>query len=182
MNFHQSRFSKFFLIIALEINAKTDRHEPAGESGLTFHRFCATFAAMETTSKPAADKLFLIDGYALAYRSHFAFIKNPLTNSRGEATSAVFGFIRALLQLLDEQSPEYFAVVFDTPEPTFRHKAYAAYKATRQRMPDELIAQIPKIREFSAALGANLIEYPGYEADDVMGTLARQTAKQGVQV
>lgn len=137
---------------------------------------------METTSKPAADKLFLIDGYALAYRSHFAFIKNPLTNSRGEATSAVFGFIRALLQLLDEQSPEYFAVVFDTPEPTFRHKAYAAYKATRQRMPDELIAQIPKIREFSAALGANLIEYPGYEADDVMGTLARQTAKQGVQV
>ncbi len=137
---------------------------------------------MKSTSQPAAGKLFLIDGYALAYRSHFAFIKNPLTNSRGEATSAVFGFIRALLQLLDEQSPEYFAVVFDTPEPTFRHKAYAAYKATRQRMPEELIAQIPKIREFSAALGANLIEYPGYEADDVMGTLARQTAKQGVQV
>lgn len=164
------------------MNAKTDRHEPAGESGLTFHRFCATFAAMKSTSKPAGGKFFLIDGYALAYRSHFAFIKNPLTNSRGEATSAVFGFIRALLQLLDEQSPEYFAVVFDTPEPTFRHKAYAAYKATRQRMPEELIAQIPKIREFSAALGANLIEYPGYEADDVMGTLARQTAKQGVQV
>ncbi|NUM76169.1 DNA polymerase I [candidate division KSB1 bacterium] len=137
---------------------------------------------MKSTSKPAGGKFFLIDGYALAYRSHFAFIKNPLTNSRGEATSAVFGFIRALLQLLDEQSPEYFAVVFDTPEPTFRHKAYAAYKATRQRMPEELIAQIPKIREFSAALGANLIEYPGYEADDVMGTLARQTAKQGVQV
>lgn len=137
---------------------------------------------MKSTSKPAGGKFFLIDGYALAYRSHFAFIKNPLTNSRGEATSAVFGFIRALLQLLDEQSPEYFAVVFDTPEPTFRHKAYAAYKATRQRMPEELIAQIPKIREFSAALGANLIEYPGYEADDVMGTLARQTAKRGVQV
>ena len=164
------------------MNAKTDRHEPAWESGLTFHRFCATFAAMKSTSKPAGGKFFLIDGYALAYRSHFAFIKNPLTNSRGEATSAVFGFIRALLQLLDEQSPEYFAVVFDTPEPTFRHKAYAAYKATRQRMPEELIAQIPKIREFSAALGANLIEYPGYEADDVMGTLARQTAKRGVQV
>ncbi|NUM63967.1 hypothetical protein HUU39_01640 [candidate division KSB1 bacterium] len=133
---------------------------------------------MTSTPKPAGPgRLFLIDGHALAYRSHFAFIRNPLTNSRGEPTSAVFGFVRALLQLLDEQKPEYLAVVFDTPEPTFRHQAFPAYKATRQRMPAELSTQIPLIREFSAALGANLIEQPGFEADDVMGTLARQMAQ-----
>lgn len=138
---------------------------------------------MTSTPKPAGPgRLFLIDGHALAYRSHFAFIRNPLTNSRGEPTSAVFGFVRALLQLLDEQKPEYLAVVFDTPEPTFRHQAFPAYKATRQRMPAELSTQIPLIREFSAALGANLIEQPGFEADDVMGTLARQMAQTGLQV
>lgn len=138
---------------------------------------------MTSTPKPAGPgTLFLIDGHALAYRSHFAFIRNPLTNSRGEPTSAVFGFVRALLQLLDEQKPEYLAVVFDTPEPTFRHHAFPAYKATRQRMPPELSTQIPLIREFSAALGANLIEQPGFEADDVMGTLARQMAQAGLQV
>ncbi|MDZ7266744.1 MAG: DNA polymerase I [candidate division KSB1 bacterium] len=138
---------------------------------------------MTSSSKPpGSGRLFLIDGHALAYRSHFAFIKNPLTNSRGEPTSAVFGFVRTLLQLLDEQKPEYLAVVFDTPEPTFRHQAFPAYKATRQRMPAELSGQIPHIRAFSEALGANLVELPGFEADDVMGTLARQMAQAGVQV
>jgi len=123
-------------------------------------------------------RAFLVDGSALAYRSHFAFIRNPLTNSRGENTSAIFGFVRGLLKLIDDEHPDYLAVVFDTPEPTFRHKAYAEYKATRQKMPDDLVAQLPRIREFSEVLGAKIVEVPGFEADDVMGTLAKAAAKQ----
>jgi DNA polymerase-1 len=125
-------------------------------------------------------RAFLVDGSALAYRSHFAFIGNPLTNSRGQNTSAIFGFVRALLKLIDDERPDYLAVIFDTPEPTFRHKTYAAYKATRQKMPDDLVDQLPKIREFCEALGAQVVEVPGFEADDVMGTLARQSAKQQI--
>ncbi|MCG8603996.1 hypothetical protein MJD09_03225, partial [bacterium] len=82
--------------------------------------------------------LFLIDGSALAYRSFYAFIQNPLTNSRGENTSAVFGFCRFLFKILDEESPEYWAVVFDPPGPTFRHEQYKDYKATRQKMPEDM--------------------------------------------
>ena len=141
-------------------------------------------ASMSRTSRPpvAAPKLFLIDGYALAYRSHFAFIRNPLTSSRGEPTSAVFGFVRALLQLLEAEQPTHLAVVFDTPQPTFRHQLYAAYKATRQKMPPELRGQLPKIRDFCSALGAPMVEAPGYEADDVIATLAQRAAQQGMQV
>lgn len=126
--------------------------------------------------------MFLVDGSALAYRSHFAFIRNPLTNSRGEQTSATFGFVRALLKLIDEEHPDFLTVIFDTPEPTFRHKAYAAYKATRQKMPEDLIHQLPKIREFCEALGVQVIEMPGFEADDVMGTLAMQSARENIDV
>jgi len=136
----------------------------------------AQLSFAETTAP--AQRVFFVDGSALAYRSHFAFIKNPLINSRGENTSAVFGFVRGLLKLIDDEHPDYLAVIFDTPEPTFRHKAYAEYKATRQKMPDDLVAQLPRIREFSAALGAKVVEVPGFEADDVMGTLAKAAAKQ----
>jgi len=139
---------------------------------------------MPKTSSPSAAerKLFLVDGSALAYRSHFAFSRNPLTNSRGEQTGATFGFVRGLLKMIDDENPTHVAVVFDTPEPTFRHKAYKEYKATRQKMPPDLVAQLPKIREFTKALGAHLLELPGYEADDVMGTLAQQGGAQGMQV
>ncbi len=131
--------------------------------------------------EPAAGKrAFLVDGSALAYRSHFAFIRNPLTNSRGQNTSATFGFVRALLKLIDDELPDYLAVVFDTPEPTFRHKAFAEYKATRQKMSDDLVAQLPMIRRFCEALGAKVVELPGYEADDVMGTLAKTSAQQAI--
>ncbi len=129
---------------------------------------------------PSGKRAFLVDGSALAYRSHFAFIRNPLTNSRGQNTSAIFGFVRALLKLIDDERPDYLAVIFDTPEPTFRHKTYAEYKATRQKMPDDLVDQLPKIREFCEALGAKVIEVPGFEADDVMGTLAKDAAKQNL--
>src|SRR5262245_3345232 len=134
-----------------------------------------------TSQKPASPlKLFLIDGYALAYRSHFAFIRNPLTSSRGEPTSAIFGFVRAVLQLIDAEQPSHPAAAFDTPQPPFRHQLYAQYKATRQKMPPELHGQLSKIRDFCAALGVPIVEAPGYEADDVIGTLALQAAKKGV--
>jgi len=133
-----------------------------------------------TDATPPGKRAFLVDGSALAYRSHFAFIHNPLTNSRGQNTSAIFGFVRALLKLIDDEHPDYLAVIFDTPEPTFRHKTYAEYKATRQKMPDDLVDQLPKIREFCEALGAKVVEVPGFEADDVMGTLAKQSVKQQI--
>jgi len=133
-----------------------------------------------TDSTPPAKRAFLVDGSALAYRSHFAFIRNPLTNSRGQNTSAIFGFVRALLKLIDEEKPDYFSVIFDTPQPTFRHKAYAAYKATRQKMPDDLVEQLPRIREFCEALGAKVVEVAGFEADDVMGTLAKVATQQNL--
>ncbi|MDZ7331713.1 MAG: DNA polymerase I [candidate division KSB1 bacterium] len=126
-------------------------------------------------------KLFLIDGSALAYRSYFAFVKNPLINSRGENTSAIFGFLNSLLKIMDEHQPEYLAAVFDTPEPTFRHKIYPEYKATRQKMPDEMSEQLPRIRQVLEALRVPIIEVPGLEADDVMGSLATKAAQLGFE-
>jgi DNA polymerase I len=125
-------------------------------------------------------RLFLVDGSALAYRSYFAFIRNPLINSKGENTSAVFGYTRTLLDLLAQEKPDYMAVAFDTPEPTFRHDRFADYKATRQRMPDEMSAQLPRLKEVTDALGIILIELAGFEADDVMGTLTKQAERQGL--
>ncbi len=117
-------------------------------------------------------KLFLIDGSALYYRSYFAFIRNPLINSKGENTSATFGFLNTMLKLLEDEHPEYVAIVFDTSEPTFRHKMYADYKATREKMPDEMRAQYPRLVNTLKALNFHLLELDGYEADDIIGTLA----------
>ncbi|RPJ18922.1 MAG: DNA polymerase I, partial [Planctomycetaceae bacterium] len=126
-------------------------------------------------------RLFLIDGSALAYRSYFAFIRNPLINSKGENTSAVFGFTRTMLDILTQENPEYIAVAFDTPEPTFRHQRFVDYKATRQKMPDEMSTQLPRLKEVTEALGVTLIELPGFEADDVMGTLAKRAERGGLE-
>ena len=132
---------------------------------------------------PDAKKtLYLIDGSALMYRAYFAFIRNPLINSRGEDTSATFGFANTLLSLLREHTPDYIAVVFDTGKPTFRHEMYDQYKATRQKMPDELIQQVDRVRESADALGIIRIEMEGYEADDIIGTLALQGAKENLDV
>jgi len=117
-------------------------------------------------------KLFLIDGSALYYRSYFAFIRNPLINSKGENTSATFGFLNTMLKLLEDEHPEYVAIVFDTSEPTFRHKMYADYKATREKMPEEMRAQYPRLVNTLKALNFHLLELDGYEADDIIGTLA----------
>src|SRR4029079_1556031 len=92
-------------------------------------------------------RLFLIDGMAVAYRAHFAFLKAPLATSKGFPTSAVFGFLMAVKRILDQEKPERIAVVFDASGPTFRHEAYADYKATRQKMPDELFDQLEWIQK-----------------------------------
>ncbi len=124
--------------------------------------------------------LCLIDGSALVYRSHYAFIRNPLVNSKGENVSTTFGFITSVMDLLDRFAPEYVAVVFDTPEPTFRHEMFEDYKATREAAPDEMISQLPMIREAIDALGIAVIESPGYEADDCIGTLAVRARPLGI--
>ncbi|RME06614.1 MAG: DNA polymerase I [Deltaproteobacteria bacterium] len=126
-------------------------------------------------------RLFLIDGTAVAYRSHFAFIRSPLKTSQGEPTSAIFGFVQTLRTILEEERPDYVAVVFDTAEPTFRHEAYADYKATREKMPDELAAQLPAIEAFVDAFQIPALSVPGYEADDVMATLAKRAEAEGIE-
>ena len=101
-------------------------------------------------SKPGS--VYLVDGSALFYRAYFAFIRNPLINSKGEDTSATFGFVNSLLKLIRDEEPDYLAVVFDTGEPTFRHKMYDEYKSTRAKMPDDLAEQLPRIRQAVQAL------------------------------
>ncbi len=125
------------------------------------------------------ERLYLLDGMALAYRAYFAFIGRPLINSKGLNTSAVYGFATALMKILSEK-PDHVAVVFDTPQPTFRHKLYPEYKATRQKMPEDMAYQLDKLKEVVRAFNTPSIELPGYEADDVIGTLARRAEKEGV--
>ena len=124
--------------------------------------------------------LYLLDGMALAYRSYFAFIRNPLINSKGENTSAVFGFVNYLNKILDEKKPDYIAVVFDTIEPTFRHKEYPEYKATRQKMPEDMSAMMGRLKDVVQAYNVPVVELPGFEADDVIGTLAKRAEKENV--
>ena len=124
--------------------------------------------------------LFLIDGSAIAYRSYYAFINNPLTNSKGQNVSAVYGFLRFLFMIQDNEHPDYLSVVFDPKGPTFRHEQYAEYKATRQKMPDDMRDQIPILHEAIKALNIPLLEVDGYEADDVIGTLAKQAQGDGL--
>ncbi len=125
------------------------------------------------------EPLYLLDGYSVIYRSYFAFIRNPLRNGRGENTSAIFGFVRTLLSILKEYEPKRFAVVLDSLEETFRHKQYEAYKATRDKTPDDLHAQIPRIEAILEALKVPKIRSEGYEADDVMATFAERCREEG---
>jgi len=133
-------------------------------------------------SAPAQHTLFLIDGAALAYRSHFAFIRNPLVTRRGEVVSALFGFTSTLLRILERERPSHWAVVFDTSAPTFRHERYPDYKATREKMPDELVGQLAGLRELVASLQVAWIERDGLEADDLIAALAQRAAKAGFAV
>ncbi len=126
------------------------------------------------------ETLYLLDGMALAYRAYFSFINRPLINSKGENTSAIYGFVTALMKILEDEKPDHVAVVFDTKEPTFRHTMFPEYKATRQKMPEDMASQLERLKEVVRAFRTPLVELPGFEADDIIGTLARRAEKEGV--
>jgi DNA polymerase I len=127
------------------------------------------------------ERLFLLDGYALAYRSFFAFQKRPLINSKGQNTSAIYGFVTALLRILNSELPDHIAVVLDSKEPTFRHKIFDRYKATREKMPEDLASQLDMLKQVIRAFSIPVVELPGFEADDIIGTLATIAEREGVE-
>ena len=126
-------------------------------------------------------KLFLLDAYALIYRAYYAFIKNPVRNSKGLNTSAILGFTNTLVEVLEKEKPSHIAVAFDPTGPTFRNEIYGEYKAHREKMPEDIQQSIPYIREILKAFNIPMIEVEGYEADDVIGTLAHQAKDQGFE-
>lgn len=123
--------------------------------------------------------LYLIDGHALVYRSHYAFIRRPLINSKGINTSAISGFVRTLLEIIRDKNPDYIAVVFDPEGPTFRHEEYDLYKANRDKQPEDIQIAIPYIKKILEAFNIPVIIVDRYEADDVIGTLAKEAARNG---
>lgn len=127
-------------------------------------------------------KLFLIDAYALIYRSYYAFIKNPRINSKGINTSAIFGFVNSLEDVLKRENPTHIAVAFDPEGPTFRHEAYEQYKAQREETPEVIRQSVPIIKEIIEAYNIPILEVPRYEADDVIGTISKQAEKEGFEV
>jgi DNA polymerase I len=127
-------------------------------------------------------KLFLLDAMALIYRAHFAFIKNPRINTAGLNTSAVFGFTNTLLEVLRKEKPTHLAIAFDTKEPTFRHIQFPEYKANREAMPEDIGIAIPLIKRLAKCMNIAMLELPGFEADDIIGTVAKQTALNDFEV
>jgi DNA polymerase I len=127
-------------------------------------------------------KLFLLDAYALIFRAYYAFISNPMSNARGLRTSTIFGFALVLEEILKKENPSHIAVVFDPPGPTFRHELYAAYKATREETPEDIRTSIPYIKQLIEKYNIPILEEPGFEADDVIGTMARQAEREGYRV
>ena len=117
---------------------------------------------------------FLIHTYAIFYRAHFAMIRNPLINSKGLHTSALFGFTNQILKLLRKEKPDYLVAASDSSEKTFRHEKYPDYKATREKMPEEMRDQLPYLWKLLNAMRIPTIEEPGFEADDIIGTLVKQ--------
>ncbi|HAN18951.1 MAG: DNA polymerase I [Bacteroidetes bacterium GWC2_33_15] len=124
-------------------------------------------------------KLYLLDAYALIYRSYYAFIKNPRFTSKGLNTSAIYGFTNTLIDLIAKENPTHIAVVFDPPYPTFRHEMYKEYKANREATPEDIKKSIPIIKEIIEGFKIPVIQVDRYEADDVIGTLAKQAEKEG---
>ncbi|MEJ2200315.1 MAG: DNA polymerase I, partial [Desulfuromonadaceae bacterium] len=125
-------------------------------------------------------RLFLIDGSSYIYRAYFAI--RHLSNSKGFATNAVFGFVNMLLKVVREQDPDHLAVVFDARGPTFRKEIYPEYKANRAQMPEDLVPQIPLIKAVVQAFNMPAIEKEGFEADDIIATLAKKFAAEGMEV
>ena len=131
---------------------------------------------------PDNQKLFLLDGMALTYRAHFALVRSPRFTSGGLCTSAVFGMANTVLDILKREEPTHISVAFDTSEPTQRHIDFPEYKAQRDAMPEDIATQLPYIDRLLDALNIHVIRRPGYEADDVIGTLAQQASKEGFRV
>jgi DNA polymerase-1 len=127
-------------------------------------------------------KLLLIDAYALIYRAYYAFIKNPRVNSKGMNTSAIFGFVNTLEDVMRRINPTHVAVGFDPPGPTFRHEVFEEYKAQREETPEDIRKSVPVIRDIIEAYNIPILEVPRYEADDVIGTIAKQAEKEGFDV
>ena len=127
-----------------------------------------------------SDKILLIDGHSILNRAFYGL--PDLTNSEGRHTGAVYGFLNILFRILEEEKPKYLTVAFDLHEPTFRHKIYNAYKGTRKPMPEELREQVPLIQEVLTVMGIKIVSKPGYEADDLLGTLAVRSEKEGMDV
>lgn len=125
------------------------------------------------------DTLYLLDSYGLIYRSYFAFVSHPLTNKAGENVSALYGFFRSLAMILKTYRPQYFLAAFDSRTPTFRHEWYPEYKATRDKTPEDLHAQIPHIEKILTTLGIACLRKDGFEADDIIATLACRAAQEG---
>jgi DNA polymerase-1 len=127
-------------------------------------------------------KLFLLDAMALIYRAHFAFIKAPRITSKGLNTSAVFGFTNTLLEVLQKEKPTHIGVAFDTSAPTFRHVQYEAYKAQREAQPEDITVAIPLVKKLLEAMCIPILVLDGYEADDIIGTVAKEASKEGFEV
>ncbi len=127
------------------------------------------------------EKLFLLDAYALIYRAYYAFIKNPRINSKGLNTSAVMGFVNTLQEVLTKEQPTHLGVAFDPHGPTFRSEAYPAYKAQREATPEDIRKSVPIIKDLLKAWNIPILEVEGFEADDVIGTLASKAGQQGIQ-
>lgn len=125
-------------------------------------------------------KFVIIDAMSLAYKAYYAFISRPLTNSKGEPTSAVYGFVNQLLRIIEYTKPDYLTVAFDSKEKTFRHERYENYKSSREEMPEDMIPQIHKIKEIIEAFNIPLFILPGYEADDLIGTAVKKAEQKGL--
>lgn len=126
--------------------------------------------------------VFLLDAYALIFRAYYAFIRAPRRDSQGRDVSAVFGFALSLQDLLDKYNPDYIAVAFDPPGGTFRHREYPEYKAQREATPEGIKLAVPFIKEMLSAYRIPILEVPDFEADDVIGTLAKQASAAGYRV
>lgn len=127
------------------------------------------------------EKLFLIDAMAMIYRAYFALIGRPLKDAKGNNVSAIYGFVNSLLRIIDVEKPDHLAVCFDTEKPTFRHVEFPQYKAQRADIPDDMPWQINEVKEIVKLFNIPMIELPGYEADDIIGTLVKQAEKENVQ-
>mgnify|MGYP003321909765 CR=1 FL=1 len=126
-------------------------------------------------------RLFIIDGYATLYRAHYALIRNPLTNSAGTPTSAIFGFANQVFQLIEEEKPDYLVAAFDSKGKNFRHEIFSDYKANRSEMPDEIQTQLPYLWTLLKAMNIPVLRVDGVEADDIIGTVAKKCSESDLQ-